>query len=200
MNHTAWAFAPCVNLAVLRFDFHAYFQEQEGGTEEVPDERPSHFLHLQRVLLAALAANRPPSLVSVALHNIIAIPNDLYGDNDAKRFLRCLTRLRLFALGTLPKKSSAPMSRSGTSGSKCSRTSCTKPRASPRSSWTATPPRRVILAQLPLQPCGAGRGRRGLRRAARRHAHAPRARQMQRLRPRGAAILRAPVASRSAAL
>ncbi|KAJ7678352.1 hypothetical protein B0H17DRAFT_1182437 [Mycena rosella] len=35
--------------------------------EGVPDEQPSRFLRLQRALLAVLAANRPPALVSLTL-------------------------------------------------------------------------------------------------------------------------------------
>ncbi|KAF8190385.1 hypothetical protein K438DRAFT_924304 [Mycena galopus ATCC 62051] len=75
------------NLKILRFEFHSKFREL--GTSD----NPSHFLLLQTGLFAVLAAHPPPSLTSLALHNLIAIPHNIYATDAFQNIFRPLTAL-----------------------------------------------------------------------------------------------------------
>ncbi|KAF8190396.1 hypothetical protein K438DRAFT_1971257 [Mycena galopus ATCC 62051] len=75
------------NLKILRFKFHSKFRELEAS------DNPSHFLLLQRGLFAVLAAHPPPSLTSLALHNLIAIPHNIYATDAFQNIFRPLTAL-----------------------------------------------------------------------------------------------------------
>ncbi|KAF7296674.1 hypothetical protein HMN09_01076200 [Mycena chlorophos] len=64
------------NLEELILNFDDTWWEGKYTMEE-PDE-PSHYLYLQLGILEALAQNPHPALVSLSLHNLIAIPNDVF--------------------------------------------------------------------------------------------------------------------------
>ncbi|KAJ7102734.1 hypothetical protein C8R44DRAFT_346464 [Mycena epipterygia] len=83
------------NLRTLRCDFHSVFQEND--TVDVPEE-PSHFLRLQFDVFTALAANLCPSLVSLTLNNVIAMPDDIYGEEDFQNIFRSLKTLHISVL------------------------------------------------------------------------------------------------------
>ncbi|KAJ6551319.1 hypothetical protein B0H19DRAFT_1378082 [Mycena capillaripes] len=85
------------NLQSLRFDFHDCYQEEHFDT--VPDD-PTHFLLLQNVLFTALAANPPPPLVSLTLNNMIAMPDDIYAEEDFLRIFTPLQQLNISVLST----------------------------------------------------------------------------------------------------
>ncbi|KAJ7664339.1 hypothetical protein DFH06DRAFT_322075 [Mycena polygramma] len=78
------------NLKTLRFKFHSSFRE-------VSDE-PSHFLLLQLGLFEVLANHPPPPLVSLMLHHIISVPNDIYTHEGFQNIFRPLTTLSISVL------------------------------------------------------------------------------------------------------
>ncbi|KAJ7026957.1 hypothetical protein C8F04DRAFT_100617 [Mycena alexandri] len=82
------------NLQNLRLTFHDTYQESSGP--DFPPEDSSHFLLLQNEILAALAANPVPSgLVSLTLDNLIAVPNDIYYQDNFHRLFRPLKDLAI---------------------------------------------------------------------------------------------------------
>ncbi|KAJ7876582.1 hypothetical protein B0H13DRAFT_1893635 [Mycena leptocephala] len=86
------------NLENLRLDFHnAYDEDLDVGDDNIP-ENPSHFLLLQIELFAALAADPPPSLISLTLNNVIAIPHNIYAQENFHSVFRHLQNLDISVL------------------------------------------------------------------------------------------------------
>ncbi|KAJ7876583.1 hypothetical protein B0H13DRAFT_2548627 [Mycena leptocephala] len=86
------------NLQNLRLDFHD--QWQEDTTHEIP-ENPTHFLLLQNELFATLAANPPPPLMSLTLNNVLAVPDNIYAQEDFHRIFRPLQKLEISVLSAV---------------------------------------------------------------------------------------------------
>lgn len=86
------------NLQSLRLDFHD--QWQEDATHEIP-ENPTHFLLLQNELFATLAANPPPPLMSLILNNVLAVPDNIYAQEDFHRIFRPLQTLEISVLSAV---------------------------------------------------------------------------------------------------
>ncbi|KAF8190384.1 hypothetical protein K438DRAFT_1935752 [Mycena galopus ATCC 62051] len=83
------------NLRIICFNFHARFRELE--TTSFPDN-PSHFLLLQLGLFAVLSANPPTPLASLALHNLIPMPHNVYATESFQNLFRPLTALDISIL------------------------------------------------------------------------------------------------------
>ncbi|CAK5263279.1 unnamed protein product [Mycena citricolor] len=62
-------------LKSLHLEFHDTFQED--GSHDIP-EQPTHYLLLQQEIFAALASRPLSTLRSLTLHNLIAVPHDIY--------------------------------------------------------------------------------------------------------------------------
>ncbi|KAJ7026953.1 hypothetical protein C8F04DRAFT_1123774 [Mycena alexandri] len=84
-------------LESLRLNLHDTYEEELVNNEEVP-ECPSHFLLLQREIFAGLAENPPSSLLSLTLNNVIAVPNEIYSEEDFHRIFRSLQKLEISVL------------------------------------------------------------------------------------------------------
>jgi hypothetical protein len=86
------------NLKILRLDFHNCYQEE--GAVETSDcwEDPTHFLKLQSDIFTALAAHPLPSLVSMALNNLLAIPDEIYAKEEFQQIFRSLEELHVSVL------------------------------------------------------------------------------------------------------
>ncbi|KAJ7688157.1 hypothetical protein B0H17DRAFT_1332226 [Mycena rosella] len=82
------------NLEQLRFDFH---DDYEDISHETP-ENPTHSLRLQLDIFAALATSPPPTLVSLTLNNVIAVPNAIYEEEAFHSVFRGLRTLHLSVL------------------------------------------------------------------------------------------------------
>ncbi|KAJ7450040.1 hypothetical protein B0H11DRAFT_1928423 [Mycena galericulata] len=85
------------NLEHLRFEFHGSFQQHSVPTPR-GHRRPGHFLYYLRLqfdLLTALAASPPPSLISLTLNNLIAMPHEIYEKESFHRIFRSLNTLRI---------------------------------------------------------------------------------------------------------
>ncbi|KAF8190382.1 hypothetical protein K438DRAFT_1831981 [Mycena galopus ATCC 62051] len=76
------------NLRTLCFMFHRKHRELDETVDN-----PSHFLLLQRGLFEVLAAHPPPPLASLALHDVIAIPHNIYAIKAFQNIFRPLTAL-----------------------------------------------------------------------------------------------------------
>jgi hypothetical protein len=84
------------NLKRLRLDFHRYFEEED--TFRIP-ENPTRCLLLQHAIFRALAANpSPSSLISLTLHNVLSIPDDIYLDTAFHRVFAPLHSLDISVL------------------------------------------------------------------------------------------------------
>ncbi|KAF8198187.1 hypothetical protein K438DRAFT_2016294 [Mycena galopus ATCC 62051] len=83
------------NLQKLQFDFNPEYEEEDNY--QIP-ENPTNYLQLQNAILAALAANPPPSLVSLTLNNLIAMPDDIYAQESFHRVFRSLQALDISVL------------------------------------------------------------------------------------------------------
>ncbi|KAJ7678078.1 hypothetical protein DFH06DRAFT_565788 [Mycena polygramma] len=81
--------AKFTNLRSLRVDFHVHYSRAET---------PTHFLPLQTALFDALAANPPPPLVSLTLNSLLAVPHDIYKQEDFLRIFRPLRKLNISVL------------------------------------------------------------------------------------------------------
>ncbi|KAF7299445.1 Pribosyltran domain-containing protein [Mycena indigotica] len=80
----------------LRLDFHNTWQEED--IVDIP-EQPTHFLLLQNALFSALASCSPaPKLVSVTLHNVLAVPDAIYAQPEFQSFFSTLQTLDLSVL------------------------------------------------------------------------------------------------------
>ncbi|KAJ6551317.1 hypothetical protein B0H19DRAFT_1073044 [Mycena capillaripes] len=91
------------NLQSLRFDFHNCYQEDYF--DDIPED-PTHFALLQTDLFAALTSNPPHPLVSLTLNNMIAMPDDIYAEEDFLRIFTPLQQLNISVLST-PKDETA---------------------------------------------------------------------------------------------
>ncbi|KAJ7187158.1 hypothetical protein C8R46DRAFT_285322 [Mycena filopes] len=87
------------NLQTIQLDFHGLWEEfvKQKWTRLVPDEL-SRFYNLQCAILAGLAENPIPSLVSLVLHNVIALPNAIYQQENFHRLLQPLQTLEITSL------------------------------------------------------------------------------------------------------
>ncbi|KAJ7016964.1 hypothetical protein C8F04DRAFT_1201255 [Mycena alexandri] len=74
----------------LDFVFDSCFREDVIDT--VPTH-PSHYLRLQRRLLSTVVAHSPPLLVSLTLNNMIAVPDEIYAQEEFHRLFRPLQKL-----------------------------------------------------------------------------------------------------------
>ncbi|KAJ7666683.1 hypothetical protein DFH06DRAFT_250100 [Mycena polygramma] len=72
------------NLQSLRLNFNSSYEE-----------KPSHFLRLQNEVFAALAASPPPPITSLTLNNLIAVPDDIYAQEDFRRLFASLRELEI---------------------------------------------------------------------------------------------------------
>jgi len=59
---------------------------------------PTHFLLLQNEIFATLAANPPPPLTSITLNNVIAIPDDIYAQEDFHKIFQASKQLGISVL------------------------------------------------------------------------------------------------------
>ncbi|KAJ6495395.1 hypothetical protein C8R45DRAFT_170070 [Mycena sanguinolenta] len=93
-------------LKSLRLDFH---ERSFEDAFEVPFEMPpapSHYLLLQYAIFRAFAANPSiPSLISLTLNNLLAIPDDICFDADFRRFFSPLQSLDISVLSKPAKRS-----------------------------------------------------------------------------------------------
>ncbi|KAJ6489156.1 hypothetical protein C8R47DRAFT_1320240 [Mycena vitilis] len=83
------------NLQSLRLDFNNRWEEEAETTWDLDPEKPSHFLRLQNELFAILAASPPPALTSLTLNNLIAVPDDIYGQEDFHTLFASLRELEI---------------------------------------------------------------------------------------------------------
>ncbi|KAJ7810769.1 hypothetical protein B0H14DRAFT_1480769 [Mycena olivaceomarginata] len=77
------------NLQNLRLDFHDNYEEWD---------EPTHYLLLQKDIFTALASSPPPLLASLALIDMIAVPDDIYAQEDFHRVFRSLKTLEISVL------------------------------------------------------------------------------------------------------
>ncbi|KAJ7062349.1 hypothetical protein C8F01DRAFT_128332 [Mycena amicta] len=92
------------NLEHLHLDFHGTWQEEESY--EIP-QNPTHYLLLQIDLFEALASSPPPtSLASLTLHNLLAVPNDVFTRADFHRVFQPLKSLELDVLSDVDSEGS----------------------------------------------------------------------------------------------
>ncbi|KAF8198223.1 hypothetical protein K438DRAFT_1824042 [Mycena galopus ATCC 62051] len=82
------------NLQILRFNFHDCYQEDVGHIFH----KPTHFARLQNEIFATLAAHPPPLLHWLTLNNLIAIPDNIYAEENFHRIFRSLQRLDISVL------------------------------------------------------------------------------------------------------
>ncbi|KAJ7715083.1 hypothetical protein B0H14DRAFT_3171330 [Mycena olivaceomarginata] len=87
------------NLKRLRLDFHRYFEEED--TFRIPGN-PTRYLLLQHAIFRALGANPfPSSLISLTLHNVLSIPDDIYLDAAFHRVFAPLHSLDISVLSNV---------------------------------------------------------------------------------------------------
>ncbi|KAJ7661186.1 hypothetical protein B0H17DRAFT_1212299 [Mycena rosella] len=84
------------NLEQLRFDFFD-FDYNENMVLGISGE-PTHYPALQLDIFAALAANPPPSVVSLTMNNVFAAPNAMYGQEAFHSVFHRLNTLHISIL------------------------------------------------------------------------------------------------------
>ncbi|KAJ7674287.1 hypothetical protein B0H17DRAFT_1140629 [Mycena rosella] len=83
------------NLEQLRFNFHDGYEED--FSHDIP-ENSTHSLRLQLDIFAGLASSPPPTLVSLTLNNVVAVPNAIYEEEAFHSVFRGLRTLHLSVL------------------------------------------------------------------------------------------------------
>ncbi|KAJ6489165.1 hypothetical protein C8R47DRAFT_477029 [Mycena vitilis] len=83
------------NLQSLRLNFNSSWEEEGDTTFNLPTLKPSHFLRLQNEMLATLAASPPPPITSLILNNLIAVPDDIYAQEEFRRLFASLRELEI---------------------------------------------------------------------------------------------------------
>ncbi|KAF8198196.1 hypothetical protein K438DRAFT_2016302 [Mycena galopus ATCC 62051] len=83
------------NLEKVRFDFNPEYEEEYNY--QIP-ENPTHYLLLQNAIFAAFAANPHPSLMSLTMNNLIAVPVNIYANESFHQVFRSLQALDISVL------------------------------------------------------------------------------------------------------
>ncbi|KAJ7810760.1 hypothetical protein B0H14DRAFT_2862146, partial [Mycena olivaceomarginata] len=79
------------NLKILRLNFHRKFRENDPKS-------PTHYLLLEQIFAALASNSAAPLLVSLALNNLIAIPDNIYAQDHFHRLFRSLQELDISVL------------------------------------------------------------------------------------------------------
>ncbi|KAF7344494.1 hypothetical protein MSAN_01931200 [Mycena sanguinolenta] len=80
------------NLQKLQLDLHANYEEDF-------EESPTHYLLLQNdSIFGSLALNPPPSLISLTLNNVIALPDNIYTQENFQQVFQSVRELNISVL------------------------------------------------------------------------------------------------------